>query len=260
MKAELIVLGTGSSVGVPVVGCQCPVCKSNDPKNKRLRPSVVLKISGKNILIDAGPDFREQALRENITDVAAVLLTHLHFDHIMGMDDLKTLSHQKGHPMDCYLAESHYDEFKTRFYYLFEGVNSVKTLSQFFTPHLLEEDSGSRAIFDFTLHYFSYFQKGVKVNGFRIGDLSYVTDLKDFSNKIFEELKGTKILFLNMLRLEAALGHLGLEDVVEIVEKVRPEKCYLTHISHAVDHQNVSKLLPKGIFLAYDGMKLAFEV
>lgn len=249
MKNSIHLLGTGGSLGIPVVACSCHVCHSTSSKNHRLRCSALLRVDGKQILIDPGPDFRLQCLRAEIKHLDAVMLTHVHHDHSAGVDDLRVFLFMSGKKLPFLLADSSMQELKQRFHYLAEKFD--------FTP--LTKRSGDVVFQGVPIRYFTYQQTGVDVLGFRIRDLAYVTDIKEYDENIIQELQGLDVLILSALRKgPAALGHLSIQDAVDFIAKLKPKKSYLIHLAHEVDHDTVNQELPENIELAYDGLDIPF--
>ncbi len=251
MQAKVIILGSGGSMGVPVIGCPCPVCHSKEPLNKRFRPSIVLQVEGKNILFDCGPDFHSQAIAQEIKDIDAFLLTHTHFDHIAGLDDLRIFSLRKQAAIPCYLSQKSYDDLRKRYYYLFEKDDeSVVRLNY----NVLNKPAGLFKVLGVDCHYFTYYQGSMEVAGYRIGNFAYVTDIKRYEEELFDHLIGVEYLILSMQRKDASHAHLSLEDVIAIRERVHPQHCYITHMGHDIDYHDLKESLPAGILPAFDGL------
>jgi phosphoribosyl 1,2-cyclic phosphate phosphodiesterase len=216
---------------------------------------MLIKIKNKTLLLDATPDFRAQALKYHITHIDALLLTHAHYDHIGGLDDLRTFSMQTGKPIDCFLSEETFKEVKNRFSYLFKEREKDETLSAKFKFTVLEGDEGEKNFQGIKIKYFSYFQKKVKVLGYRIGKLAYISDIKEYNETIFENLKDLDMLVLSALRENVSPVQFNLKEAISFAEKVKAKKTYFTHIAHEIDHEKVLEILPENIFLAYDGLE-----
>jgi phosphoribosyl 1,2-cyclic phosphate phosphodiesterase len=248
---KITFLGTGTSQGVPVIGCECEVCRSLDYRDKRLRVSVHLEIDGKSLVIDSGPDFRQQMLRERIKKLDAVLFTHSHKDHIAGLDDVRAFNYLQKKGMPLYGTAHTLDQIKKEFYYAFEGEKypGIPVLN-------LNEINDSRFSIDgISITPLPVMHLRMPVHGFRIGDFSYITDANFIPEETFEKLKGTKVLVLNALQRESHVSHFTLEEAVVQAKKVGAEQTYFTHISHKMGlHQQVSKELPSGIAIAHDGL------
>lgn len=260
MSASLVFLGTGASSGSPMIGCQCPVCISSSDYNKRLRPSVLLQIEGKNILIDSGPDFRQQALRHNITQLDGVLITHTHFDHVGGLDELRSYYLIHRHTIPVLVSLQTLASLKKRYDYLFLEKQWGVSLAAQLHFQVLENHLGETSFLDLPIKYVTYSQGGMDVNGFVFGNLAYLTDVKIYEDHIFEILKGTDILILNALRSSESPMHLTFDEAIKFAEKIGAKQLYLTHIAHDVDHESTQKQLPSNCFLAYDGLTLSFQL
>lgn len=248
---EILFLGTGNSMGIPVIGCPCPVCHSTDPNNKRLRMSAVVTFEGKRFLIDAGPDLRQQALKFGVDDLDGLLLTHPHYDHIAGLDELRVFffRHQKALP--CLLSEFTLGELKQRHEYLF------RKRAQFdFT--VLPGEQGAIEFCGIEIGYMTFAQGRMPVNGYRFGDLAYLSDVGDYEEKIFDDLKGVKRLVLSALRHTPSDLHLTVEQAIAFGRRVGAEETWFIHMSHDLDHETTNQELPEGFQLAYDGLTLHF--
>jgi len=246
-------LGTGTSQGVPVIGCDCEVCQSLDFRDKRLRTSIHLQVDDKSIVIDTGPDFRQQMLREDIKNLDAVVFTHEHKDHTAGLDDIRPFNfrHQKDIPI--FGRSAVLKQIKQEYAYIFSA-NSYPGVPRVLVHEIINEPFIVEGV-PFTpievLHH------KLPVFGFRIKDFTYITDANYISEEEMEKVCGTKILVLNALRLKSHISHFTLEEAVQLIEKIKPDKAYLTHISHQMGiHRKAEMLLPKNIYLAYDGLKI----
>ena len=248
---KLVFLGSGGSKGVPMVGCECRICSSSSVFNKRLRSSALLEIEGKRFLIDSGPDFRFQALKYGVKNIAGFLLTHAHFDHIAGIDDLATLAYHAKSSINCLASNETLLDLKKSHNYLFrfEGIDP-------FRFHILKKDFGEVQFCGIKIHYIHYMQSNTKVTGFRFGDLAYMTDISSYCCGIFPPLMGIKILIISLRAFKGSKGHLGLKDILNISNKVGAQKTYLTHLSHDIDYERDRSALPKGFNFAYDGLEV----
>lgn len=248
-------LGTGTSQGVPVIGCDCPVCRSGDPKNNRLRTSLHLYHEGLSIVIDTGPDFRQQMLRENIRKLDAVLYTHQHKDHVAGMDDVRSFYFRQKREIPVYANKATIERLIAEFPYVFnpgkyKGIPRVQ---------INEISSNPFTVGDIRMYPFEVFHHLMPVLGFRTGDFTYITDANRIPEEAVSVIRGTKILVINALQKESHPTHFTLSQALEEINKLEPETAYLTHISHNLGlHEEVSKELPKNVFLAYDGLKVTF--
>lgn len=246
-------LGTGTSQGVPVICCDCPVCSSLDYRDKRLRSSIHLEIDGKSVVIDTGPDFRQQMLRGKIQKLDCILYTHEHKDHTAGLDDIRSYNFLQKKDMPIYGTEKVLDQIKREFSYIFEEVKypGVPAVITHEITNLPFEAEGIKVIPIQVMHY------RLPVFGFRFGDFTYITDAKYIDDIELEKVKGTKVLVLNALQLTHHLSHFTLKEAIEIVDIIKPERAYFTHISHKLGtHDQVEKTMPAHIRLAYDGLQI----
>lgn len=253
---RFLFLGTAASAGVPVIGCKCSVCSSSSSYNRRLRPSGLLKIGNLSFLIDVGPDFREQALKHGIDSLDGLILTHVHYDHIAGIDELRIYYLKTGKKLPCLLSKESLQELKKRYDYLFQPVKEGSLLSAQISCTVLEEDAGEIEFLGVPFGYMSYFQGGVKVNGFRVGDFAYISDISEYSPSIFQSLQGVNTLVLSALRNEPSPHHLSLDEAVAFARTVGAKVTRLTHLSHALDHEITNRKLPPSIQLGYDGLEM----
>jgi len=248
---KITFLGSGTSQGMPVIACECEVCASIDPKDKRLRVSIMVETEGKVIVVDSGPDFRQQMLRENVKKLSAIVFTHEHKDHIAGLDDVRAFNYITSKPAEIYATLSVQEALKREFHYVFSGVDypGIPQLNLNTIDHSPFEIEGVKITPISVLHY------KLPVLGFRFGNFTYITDANYISDEELEKVKGTKILVLNALRKEKHISHFNLTEAIALIQKIKPEKAYLTHISHMMGfHEEVSKELPHNIEIAYDGL------
>ena len=251
-------LGTGTSVGVPMLGCECAVCQSTNPRNHRYRCAVLIGTPEGNLLIDTPPELRLQLLRERVRLVHAVLFTHYHADHLFGLDDLRPFPRLLGGPVPLYCAAEVEGKIRTAFSYAFgpaaEGLSSgyipklvfrritdepFTVLGERVTPVPLEH-----AHFD--------------VFGFRIGDVAYCTDVSAIPRASWPLLEGLRVLVLDALRPRGHIAHFGLDQALDVIERLRPEQAYLTHTSHELEYEEVNAALPPNVRMAYDGLSFPF--
>jgi len=250
---KLTFLGTGTSQGVPVVACQCPVCLSNNPKDKRLRASVMIETGTQCLVIDAGPDFRQQMLSHHVRHLNGILLTHEHVDHIFGLDDIRAFNWVQKQPTDIYAEERVQIAIRRIFDYVFAtfrypGIPQMHL-------HLIENKpfqiNDLEVIPIRGLHY------KLPVFGFRFGKLAYVTDVNHLENTEIDKLRGLEVLVLNALRKEEHISHFNLSQALELIAEIKPGKAYLTHLSHQMGfYDEVQKELPENVFLSYDGLEI----
>ncbi len=249
---KITFLGTGTSQGIPVIGSDHPVCLSSDPRDKRLRVSVLISWKDFNYVIDCGPDFRQQMLQNKVRKLDGILFTHEHADHTAGIDDIRPFFFRQG-DIPVYAHQRVIDNLKMRFDYIFAdedrypGAPAVQVN--------LVENNRSFTIGDKMVVPVDTHHNRLQVFGYRIENFAYLTDVKTVKNEEIDKIKGVKILSVNALRLQPHHSHFNLEEALEFIEKVRPEKAYLTHISHYLGfHEEVEKMLPKNVHLAYDNL------
>lgn len=249
-------IGTGASLGVPLVGCHCPTCTSQDPKNKRLRSSLLLKIDGKSILIDAGPDLRAQGLQYKIDHLDGVIFTHAHHDHTAGIDDLRVYHFKNKAAVPCLASKATAEDLRMRYYFMFEEQPKEVSHTKRLELQIIESDNGTINFVGVPVQFFTYSQLGMPILGIRIGRFAYVTDIKEYPSSIFDALKGVDILVLSALRFTPSHMHFSVDDAIDFVEKVKPKQAYLTHISHDLEHEKTNAYLPSPIAMAYDGLEI----
>lgn len=260
IPGHFLFLGTGASMGIPVVGCHCPVCTSDSPCNKRMRPSGLITIENKKILIDAGPDFRFQALQHHIDHIDGLLLTHAHHDHTAGLDELRVFYMRSKKPVPCLLSRETAKDIQTRFDYIFGEQSHMHKLTPRISLQILEKDRGMTHFLGIPIGYVSFEQAHMKVNGYRFGNFAYISDIRDYPETIFEDLKGVEILVLSALRFESSHFHLGIDEAIEFGNRVKAEHTWITHIAHELDHEATNAYLPSNVRMAYDGLELTFDI
>jgi phosphoribosyl 1,2-cyclic phosphate phosphodiesterase len=256
---RLTFLGTGTSTGVPAFGCDCAVCTSTDPRNQRTRPSVLLQFPGGNAIIDTTPEMRLQLLRARINKVHAILFTHHHADHLFGLDDARLFPRAIGGPVPIYCEADTEQIIRSVFHYAFDehalriptgGVPRI----QF---HVIEPNKPfsllAETVVPFRLHHGRF-----RVLGFRVRDLAYCTDVNHIPDDSWKYLEGLDTLIIDALRPQPHPTHFSVAEAVQVVEKVRPRRTYLTHLSHLLDHATTESTLPGSVRLAYDGLSLSF--
>lgn len=256
IDGTLLLLGTGSSAGTPIIGCSCAVCTSQDPKNKRLRASALLQANGKSVLIDAGPDLRQQALRYPIKRVDGLILTHSHYDHVGGLEELRAFNFMQGGAIPCLLSHETFKAVKKLFYYLFEPRYGQQNYTSQFDFQPLRGDRGALEFCTLSLRYFSYLHSGMRVLGIRFGDLAYITDIKEYPETIFEDLAGVSTLVLSALRFTKSDIQFSIDEAVDFAIKSGAKRTYLIHMAHDIEYHHIQTLLPESIKPAYDGLTL----
>ena len=246
-------LGTGTSQGIPIIGNDHPVCLSDDERDKRLRSSIMLEWDNYRFIVDCGPDFRQQLLREKVNRIDGVLFTHEHADHTAGLDDIRPFTHKMG-DVPLFVPERITDNLQQRFYYIFTKVNrypgapsaSIEILYN--KPFIL----GDKSVLPV-----EYMHGRIPIFGYRIDDFAYLTDFKSISDEEKGKLNDLDVLVISALRIESHPTHLNLEEALDLIAELKPKKAYLTHISHKLGfHAEVEKELPKNVHLAYDGLKI----
>ena len=246
-------LGTGTSQGIPVIACDCEVCTSEDPKDNRFRTSVLIEVENQAIVIDTGPDFRQQMLRENVQKLDAIVFTHQHKDHVAGLDDVRAFNHKFQKDMDLYCTAEVEEALIREFPYVFStykypGVPEVKIHNIKNEPFTI---GGVEVLPIEALHY------KLSVFGYRIKDFVYLTDISAITEKEKEKMKGAKVIVLDALRKTPHISHLSMQQAVDLLEELQPKKGYLIHISHLMGlHNEVIKELPNFIKPAHDGLIL----
>lgn len=253
-KSNITFLGTGTSQGIPVIGSNHPVCKSLNPKDKRLRTSAMVKYQGLDLLIDCGTDFRQQMLRENLSNVDAVLLTHEHTDHIGGLDDLRPINFIKGEDISIYGLPRVLEDIQKRYAYAFAEVKYPGTPSFQLFP--VEDTFQIKGVSINPIHII---HGSLPILGYQIGGLSYITDASYITEKEIEKIKNSEILVINALRINPHHSHFNLAQALDIIKRATPKKAFLTHISFLLGfHDEVQKMLPENVFLAYDRLQVEF--
>lgn len=248
---KVLFLGTGTSTGVPQIGCDCEVCCSSDSKDKRLRSSVLVTVNDKNILIDCGPDFRQQMLRYNVKRIDAVLLTHHHYDHISGLDELRSFTNYR--PMPIYAEHNVERTIRRLFPYCF-GENRYPGVATFNIKNIENKQFGLNGIKVLPIRVMHY---NLPIFGYRIGSMAYITDMLTISDLEIEKLKSLDVLIINALRHTEHISHQTLNDALNVIKRVSPKRCYLIHMSHQMGlHNEVSYKLPSNVFLSYDGLQI----
>ncbi len=253
---QLTFLGTGTSQGVPVIGCRCDVCTSTDPKDNRLRTSAMVEVEGQTIVFDTGTDFRQQMLRANPADISAVIFTHEHKDHVGGLDDIRPFNFRSGHALDIFATARVQEALMREYHYIFSGANYPGIPEV--VMHTIDPDKpfyvgNTRIIPIQVLHH------KLPVLGYRIGDLAYITDASYIAPEEKEKLSGLDVLVINALRKKEHISHFNLAQAVELVQELNPKRAFFTHISHLLGkHQEVQSELPSNIFLAWDELVVKY--
>ncbi len=246
-------LGTGTSQGVPVIGCGCDVCRSKNLKDKRLRASVLIETGSKTIVIDCGPDFRYQMLRANVKDLDAILFTHEHKDHLAGLDDIRPFNYLLHKKIDIYATARVQEALKKEFSYIFTDIK-YHGLPQI---NLNKVEKSSFFIGDIEIVPLEVLHYKLPITGYKIGDFAYITDAKTITDKTLSKISKVKILVLNALQKKEHISHLTFYEAIALANKIGAEQTYFTHISHNLGcYEKIEQELPPNIRLAYDGLKL----
>ncbi len=259
MNATLTVLGSGTSMGVPTIGCSCKVCRSTDPHDRRSRPSIMIEWDVHRVVIDTTPDFREQALREHITRIDAVLYTHGHADHILGLDDLRPLSFSRvtgGPKIPLYANRKTADVLRSVFQYIFQNDYKFGGIAQV----ELRDIDGPIDLFGRIFTPLPVIHGDAEILAYRFGDAAYITDFSAIPEATMQQLRGLDILFLDALRHTPHPTHSTVANSLGIVEKLKPKRAFFTHICHDLAHEETNASLPEGVRLAHDGLRLQFEL
>jgi phosphoribosyl 1,2-cyclic phosphate phosphodiesterase len=254
---KLTFLGTGTSTGVPSIGCECETCTSEDPRDKRLRVSILIEHAGQSVLIDTSSDFRQQALRNGLKRLDAVLVTHCHADHIFGLDDIRPLNFRFG-ALGVYANERAWVDIRRIFKYIFEPSHFGGGLPQII-PHIVFPEASFCLGPDLKITPLEVIHGRLPVMAYRLNDFAYATDLSEIPPATLDALCGLEVLVLDCLRFKEHPTHLWLDKALDYIEKLRPRRAYLTHIAHDVKHERDSARLPAGVEWAYDGLVVKDE-
>jgi phosphoribosyl 1,2-cyclic phosphate phosphodiesterase len=253
---KITFLGTGTSQGVPVIACNCNVCLSADSKDKRLRSSILIENNNTTVVIDSGPDFRQQMLRAKVKQIDGLVFTHEHKDHIAGMDDIRAFNYVNKAKVNVYATELVQESLRREFHYVFAdfkypGVPEIDLHTIGSAPFLVK---------NITLQPLPVLHYRLPVNGYRVGDFSYISDANMIPEKTMELIRGSKVLVINALRKEPHISHFNLEQALEIIEKLNPKQAYLTHISHQLGtNDEIDAELPENVKCAYDGLEIIID-
>ena len=249
---RLTFLGTGTSTGVPTLACRCPVCTSSDPRDKRTRPSVLLEFDGRAVVIDTAPDFRQQALREGMERLDAVLFTHTHADHVLGLDDVRVFYFRQRVPIPIYASGRSMDDIRRIFTYIFDQTYPYGGIAKL-DPHIID---GPFDLWGERLVPLPVLHGNLPVLGFRFGKTAYVTDFSAIPDSTIPLIEGLDVLVLDALRHKPHPTHSSLEQSLDWVERLKPRRAFFTHIAHELGHEATNAALPPHVRLAYDGLKL----
>lgn len=253
MSIVITLLGVGSSAGTPVVGCQCNTCTSTNLKNKRTRCSSIITLAnGKNILIDTGPDLRNQSLREGLTNVDAVLFTHAHADHCHGIDDLRAFCQINKKQIPLFGNKFVMDQIINKFKYAMIDPKDFWEIPVL-KPHIIDAPF---EIFDTTIIPIPVYHGKTLINGYRVGNIAYITDVSEIPSSSMTLLEGLDVLLLDCLRKKPHFTHLGYDESINVAQKIKAKATYLIHMTHDLDYDVVKNIVPQGVYVGYDGLKL----
>lgn len=249
---KITILGSGTSTGIPMVGCGCPVCSSTDPRDKRTRASILIESEGRYILVDTSPDLRRQALRHRIPHIDAVLLTHSHADHINGIDDLRGFHFIHRRLIPCYGSRETMEAVQRNFSYIFKGME-IAGYAPLLDPHVM---AAPFALFGQTIVPVHLYHGTMHATGYRIDGAAYLTDCSRIPESSLALLTGLDLLIIDGLRYTPHENHFNIEGALKVIEELRPRRAVLTHLTHEVAHADEARL-PEGVEFAYDGMEIA---
>lgn len=250
---KITFLGTGTSLGIPIINCPCIVCNSKDGKDKRLRCSIKIEFKKLNFLVDASSDLRQQALKYGLPSLDGIFLTHSHADHILGLDETRLFSLVFRKPVNLFASSQTFEGIKKLFWYAFETNKDKRMLKPYFKLNVIDN---KKSIYKMDVTPIFANHGEMPVTGFRFNNFTYITDFKKIENNELLKIKGSKILVLGALRYSDSISHLTINEAIKLAKKIKAEKTYLTHFSHEILHSKLDKELPKNIFPAYDGLEL----
>jgi phosphoribosyl 1,2-cyclic phosphate phosphodiesterase len=253
---KITVLGSGTSVGVPTIGCHCSVCTSTDPRDNRLRPSILVSYDGRNVLVDTTPDFRTQALRAAIQRIDAIVFTHSHADHLMGLDDVRPFNFRQSGEIPIYAAPDTMDAIHRCFPYIFDNAERNTNVPKL-DARLL--DGSAVDLFGVPFLPVPILHGKQAIYGFRFGNAAYLTDHSEIPDSSMELLRGLDVLFLDALRYKPHPTHSTVERSLKTVEALAPQRAFFTHICHDLGHERAESMLPPNVRLAYDGLELLVD-
>lgn len=250
---ELILLGTGTSTGVPVLACDCAICRSDDPRDKRLRTSALVRVNGHTYVFDSGPDFRTQLIREQVNDLDAILFTHAHRDHIAGLDDVRAFNYVLNKTIHIYASDEVEKSIRSEFPYIFRDDGYFgRPRIDIHTLHNEPFDLDGITVMPILVKHHH-----LDVFGYRIGDLCYITDASSIEEEEVEKLKGCKVLVVNALRKSRHISHFSTDEAFELIARINPEAAIITHMSHFIGkHEDLFHEFPPKVIPGYDGMRI----
>ena len=253
-RLRVTILGSGTSSGVPVIGCQCATCLSGDPRDKRMRTSVMIECGDTRIIIDTSNDFRMQMLAHGVRKVDAIVFTHHHFDHISGFDDIRALNYVTRKPMDCYATEETFKNLKKFFAYAFEGNTPASGLPQ--TVLHLVQPGATFPVAGIEMTAIPLRHGSLDVMGYRVGNIAYCTDCNAIPESSYALMEGLEYFIIDALRYTKHPTHFTVDEAIAVAQRVKAKQTYFTHIAHEIKHEEAEKKLPQGMKIAFDGMTL----
>ncbi len=256
-EIRFLILGSGTSSGVPTISCQCSTCSSIDPKDKRLRTSLLVQSHQVSVVIDTTPDFRQQMLMYNINKIDGIVFTHGHFDHIGGLDDIRAYNYTTKQPVDIYLNKPTFERIRKVFYYIFEKQEQIGGGIPLLNINFI--DSEPFRIGDLDFIPLKLLHGKMEVLGFRISNFAYCTDTNFIPDETMHKLEDVEVLVLDALRYDKHSTHFNLNEAIEVAKKINAKRTYFIHIAHQIKHSDCQKALPEGMFLAYDGMEIILK-
>ncbi len=249
---KIVFMGTGTSIGIPVPGCECNVCKSDNPKNKRNRPSLMIIHNNCNIIIDTPQEFRIQLIRENVKNIEAILYTHHHADHLLGLDDIRYYNVKYKRSIPIYANKETIKHIKTVFSYIFSPVQIGGGVPQI----EINEVKGKFSVCGIDFEPLKVMHGKLSILGYKWGKMAYITDASLLPEETIDAIMNLDILIINALKYKKHPTHFNVEEALDIIEKVKPKKAYLTHLSHDLEHEKLQSELPANVFVAWDGLSL----
>jgi phosphoribosyl 1,2-cyclic phosphate phosphodiesterase len=259
-EGEMILLGTGTSHGVPIIGCHCAVCESTNPRNQRTRTGVAVRAPEGMFLIDTPPELRLQLVRERIDLIRAVVYTHSHADHLFGLDDLRLFGYRLRHPVPLYCEETVESQIRAAYSYAFAEPDP--DLHHGAIPQLKLHRIGTEPfeLLGMSIRPIRLIHGKLPVLGFRLGDVAFCTDVSRIPDESWPQLEGLSVLVLDALREQGHATHFGIHEALEVVRRVHPQRTYFTHVSHHLEYETTNARLPPGVELAYDGLRISFHL